>query len=75
MIVPVPANVVTKAKKIQEPCCIATSLARRTATDVEALYVRRFTIEEAFCDTKDVHFGMGSGILVTRFPQRPRVWH
>jgi len=56
--VPVPAVVVTKAKKMQEPWCIATSLSTKTAADVVALYGRRFTIEEAFCDTKDLHFGM-----------------
>lgn len=57
--VPIPAMVVTKAKKMQEPWCIATSLTKKTAADVVALYGRRFTIEEAFRDTKDLHFGMG----------------
>jgi hypothetical protein len=56
---PVPAVVVTKAKRMQEPWCIATSLASKTAAEVVAKYGRRFTIEEAFRDTKDLHFGMG----------------
>jgi hypothetical protein len=56
---PVPAVVVTKAKRMQECWCIATSLSHKTAAEVVALYGRRFTIEEAFRDTKDLHFGMG----------------
>ena len=55
----VPAVVVTKGKRMQESWCIATSLADKTAAEVVALYGRRFTIEEAFRDTKDLHFGMG----------------
>ena len=56
---PVPAVVVTKAKRMSEPWCLATSLTDKTAAEVVALYGRRFTIEEAFRDTKDLHFGMG----------------
>ena len=56
---PIPAVVVTKAKRMQESWCIATSLSQKTAAEVVALYGRRFTIEEAFRDTKDLHFGMG----------------
>ena len=54
-----PAVVVTNAKRMQESWCIATSLTNKTAAEVVALYGRRFTIEEAFRDTKDLHFGMG----------------
>ena len=57
--IPVPAVVVTKAKKMQEPWCIATSLTKKTAADVVTLYGRRFTIAEAFRDTKDLQLGVG----------------
>jgi hypothetical protein len=50
---------VTKAKRMKESWCIATSLATKTAAKVVTLYGRRFTIEEVFRDTKDLHFGMG----------------
>jgi hypothetical protein len=53
------AVVLVKAKRMQEPWCLATSLAESKAADVVKLYSRRFTIEEAFRDTKDIHFGMG----------------
>ncbi len=53
------AVVLVKAKRMQEPWCLATSLAESKAGDVVKLYSRRFTIEEAFRDTKDIHFGMG----------------
>lgn len=53
------AVVVVKAKKMKEPWCLATSLADASAADIVKLYGRRFTIEETFRDTKDLHFGMG----------------
>ena len=40
--IPVPAVVVTKAKKMQEPWCIATSLTKKTAADVVTLYGAAF---------------------------------
>jgi len=67
---PVPAVVVTKAKRMQECWCIATSLSHKTAAEVVALYGRRFTIEEAFRDTKDLHFGMGLSATHIRNAQR-----
>lgn len=44
---------------MQETWCLATSRAELTAADIVKLYGRRFTIEETFRDTKDIHFGMG----------------
>ena len=44
---------------MKEAWCLATSLAERTATEIVALYGKRFTIEEMFRDTKDLRFGMG----------------
>lgn len=54
-----PAVVVVRDKKMQEAWCLATSRADVGAADVVKLYSRRFTIEETFRDTKDIHFGMG----------------
>lgn len=53
------AVVVVKAKRMKEPWCLATSLIDSTASEVVKLYSRRFTIEETFRDTKDLHFGLG----------------
>jgi hypothetical protein len=44
---------------MKEAWCLATSRADTSATEVTRLYGKRFTIEETFRDTKDVHFGMG----------------
>ena len=53
------AVVVVKQRLMKEAWCLATSLKNRTASEVVKLYGRRFTIEETFRDTKDLHFGMG----------------
>ena len=55
----VPAVVVTRDKKMAEPWCLACSNADLTAAQAVKLYGRRFTIEETFRDTKDIHFGLG----------------
>jgi hypothetical protein len=57
--VEVGAVVTVKARRMKEPWCLATSLKNAKASDVVALYGRRFSIEETFRDTKDLHFGMG----------------
>jgi hypothetical protein len=56
---PVPAVVLVHDKRMKEAWCLATSRIDLGAADVAKLYGRRFTIEETFRDTKDVHFGMG----------------
>lgn len=56
---PVSAVVVVHQAKMREPWCLATSLAERKATEIVALYSKRFTIEETFRDAKDLRFGMG----------------
>lgn len=53
------AVVAVKARGMKEAWCLATSFKSRTATEIVKLYGRRFTIEETFRDTKDLHFGMG----------------
>ena len=55
----VPCVVTVKAAKMKEAWCLASSLKDRTATAIVALYGKRFTIEETFRDTKDIHFGLG----------------
>lgn len=55
----VPAVVVVHQAKMKEPWCLATSLSARTASEVVALYGKRFTIEETFRDAKDLRYGMG----------------
>lgn len=54
-----PAVVVARDRKMQEAWCLATSRSDLGAAEVVKLYGRRFTIEETFRDTKDIHFGMG----------------
>jgi hypothetical protein len=56
---PVPAVVVVKAAGMKEAWCLATSRIDLKARGVVTLYGKRFTIEENFRDTKDIHFGMG----------------
>ena len=54
-----PAVVVAHDRKMQEAWCLATSRSDLGAAQIVKLYGRRFTIEETFRDTKDIHFGMG----------------
>lgn len=56
---PVPAVVFVHDKRMKDAWCLATSRTDLGAAAVTKLYGRRFTIEETFRDTKDVHFGMG----------------
>ena len=51
--------VVTHAKKMKNAWCLASNLEDASAAQIVKLYGRRFTIEETFRDTKDIHFGMG----------------
>lgn len=53
------AVVVVKAAKMKDAWCLATSLGELSASEIVKMYGRRFTIEETFRDTKDLHFGMG----------------
>jgi DDE family transposase len=55
----VPAVVCVQAKGMKEAWCLATSRTDLRATEVVKYYGKRFTIEETFRDTKDIHFGMG----------------
>lgn len=55
----VPAVVLVHDRRMKDAWCLATSRADLGAAEVTKLYGRRFTIEETFRDSKDVHFGMG----------------
>lgn len=64
------AVVCVHAKDMKEPWCLATSRADATAREIINLYARRWTIEPAFRDTKDLRFGMGLAALRIGDPQR-----
>jgi hypothetical protein len=66
----VPAVVLVHAKGMKDSWCLATSRADLGASQVTKLYGRRFTIEETFRDTKDVHFGMGLSATHISVPMR-----
>lgn len=67
---PVAAVVVVHAKGMKEPWCLVTSGNTLTASHVVKRYGRRFTIEETFRDTKDLHFGMGLKATHIKNPAR-----
>src|SRR5690606_29027728 len=46
-------------KRMKDAWCLATSRSDLSAAEITKLYGKRFTIEETFRDTKDIHFGMG----------------
>jgi len=53
------AVVCVKAKGMKEAWHLATSHGDRAASEIVALYAKRFTIEESFRDQKNLRFGMG----------------
>lgn len=67
---PIPSLVLVKAAKMKEPWCLASSLSSAKASEIVHLYGRRFTIEEAFRDTKDPHFGFGLSQTSIGKPER-----
>jgi len=66
----VPAVVTVKAKRMKDPWVLATTLRESTGREVVKLYGRRFSIEETFRDTKDIHFGMGLSATHIRDAER-----
>jgi len=67
---PVPAVVLTHDRRMKDAWCIATTHADLGADGVTKLYGRRFTIEETFRDTKDIHFGLGLSATHVHNPGR-----
>jgi hypothetical protein len=53
------AVVCVHAKGMKEPWCLAASDPEATAAELVNHYAKRWTIEPAFRDTKDLRFGMG----------------
>ncbi len=72
---PVGAVVCLQAKNMKEPWCLAASTAGEPARALVNLYARRWGIEGAFRDTKDLRFGMGMGSMHVSTPdRRDRLW-
>jgi len=72
---PVGTVVCVQAKDMKEPWCIATSTTDMPARALINLYAKRWGIECAFRDTKDVRFGMGmDSVHVSSPDRRDRLW-
>ena len=56
---PVATVVCVQAKDMKQPWCLAASVIHETARALINLYAKRWGIEGAFRDTKDLRFGMG----------------
>jgi Transposase DDE domain len=59
-----------KAVGMKEAWHLAASDGARSASQIVALYAKRWTIEPSFRDTKDLRFGMGMSELRIGDPQR-----
>src|ERR1700712_3891277 len=72
---PVATVVCVQAKDMKQPWCLATSITNETAKALINLYGKRWSIECAFRDTKDLRFGMGMGAMHVSTPdRRDRLW-
>lgn len=54
-----PAVVMVHDKRMADAWCLATSRSDLAASEIVKYYGKRFSIEETFRDTKNVHLGMG----------------
>ena len=72
---PVATVVCLQAKDMKQPWCLAASVTQETARALVNLYGKRWGIEGAFRDTKDLRFGMGMGAMHVSTPdRRDRLW-
>jgi len=72
---PVGTVVCVQARDMKQPWCLATSVTHETARALVNLYGKRWGIECAFRDTKDLRFGMGMGAMHVSTPdRRDRLW-
>jgi hypothetical protein len=72
---PVGTVLCVQDKGMQEPWCLASSTMDQTARALINLYAKRWQVECAFRDTKDLRFGMGMGALHVSTPdRRDRLW-
>jgi hypothetical protein len=67
--------VCVRDKDMKQAWCLATNLTDATAAFLKGLYGKRWGIECGFRDTKDLHFGMGMGLIHVSTPaRRDRLW-
>jgi hypothetical protein len=67
--------VCVQAKGMKEPWCLAVSTVGEPARALINLYAKRWGIECAFRDTKDLRFGMGMSAMHISTPdRRDRLW-
>jgi len=72
---PVGAVVCVQAKDMKQPWCLAVSTTAEPARALLNLYAKRWGIEGAFRDTKDLRFGMGMAAMHVSTPdRRDRLW-
>jgi hypothetical protein len=72
---PVGTVVCAQAKDMKEPWCLAASTTDEPGRALINLYAKRWGIECAFRDTKDLRFGMGMGSVHVSSPdRRDRLW-
>jgi Transposase DDE domain len=72
---PVATVVCVQARDMKEPWCLASSATDAPARALINLYARRWGIECALRDAKDIRFGMGMGSMHLRTPERrDRLW-
>lgn len=72
---PVPTVICVQAKDMKEPWCLAASSPDAKASNLIKLYGKRWSIECAFRDTKNLRFGMGLGAMRVSTPERrDRLW-
>ena len=68
--VPLAGFVAVHAKGMKEPWCLATNRTDLNASQIVAMYGKRFTIEESFRDTKDPRYGLGLVDVHIKRPDR-----
>jgi Transposase DDE domain len=67
--------VCVRDKDMKQAWCLATNLTDAAAGFLKGLYSKRWGIECGFRDTKDLHFGMGMGLIHISTPvRRDRLW-
>jgi Transposase DDE domain len=72
---PVGTVVCVQAKGMKEAWCLAASTTAKPTRELINLYAKRWGIECAFRDSKDIRFGMGlSSVHVSSADRRDRLW-
>ncbi len=72
---PVGTVVCVQAKDMKQPWCLAASTTDELGRALIKLYAKRWGIESAFRDAKDLRFGMGMGSMHVSTPdRRDRLW-